>query len=249
MDREHYQKISFNLGYITNADDDRVVIGVEFPEYPELNVQASENGFIHHFSWDSRQKNTPGDIYGRYSVRSVYCQIIDFPKGKDLGGVVLTQTRILFNDSSEMTVDIGEIHLYEHEPGKSPLKHVSSTGSSDGTSRTSYKVLEGITLVSIESPLMEKFQDRLDLEINGNNPADIVKLTLQEGNILDVTSKVGPAKDIVSEYALFDMHPKLTFMGDDRSQYSQRIYNINSLSNNYSFMDLYRYIKAREAIR
>ncbi|SDL00032.1 hypothetical protein [Natronincola ferrireducens] len=248
VDREHYQDISFNLGYITDAYDDRVVIDIEFPEYPELTIQASEYGYIHPFNWGFEHNDTPGDIYGRYSVRSVYCKIIDLPEGKDLDGVVLTQARIMFDDSSEMAVDIGEIHLYEHMTGESLLEHISSSGSSDGTGKTTYRILGDLTITLIESPLMEKFKDRVQWKVNGTNPHVTVGMTLQEGNFLDVTSKVGVADDIVSEYTLFDIHPKLTFTDDHGIHYSQRFYNINSIYHNYSFTNLYRYIKARGTI-
>ncbi|TCT14522.1 hypothetical protein EDC18_1053 [Natranaerovirga pectinivora] len=248
VDREHYQDISFNLGYITNAYDNSVVIDIAFPEYPEITIQASEYGYSHPFNWGSEQNKTPGDIYGRYNVRSVNCKIIDLPKEKDLDGIVLTQARILFSDSSEMTVDIGEIHLYEHRFGKSPLEHVSSSGSNNGTGKTSYRILGDLTITAIDSPLMEKFKDRVQWKINGSNPEDSLGMTLQKGNFLDVTTKVGIGDDIVSQYTLFDIHPKLTITDDDGIHYYERVYNIKSLYHNYSFMGLYRYIKAREAI-
>ncbi len=246
VDSDYYHGNSFNLGYITDAYDDRVVIDIGFPEEPELNIQASEYGDINSFNWGSEQNNTPGDIYGRYSVRSVYCKIIDLPEGKDLDGVVLTQANILFSDSSEMTVDIGEIHLFEHMFGESPLKDVSSSVSSDRTGKTSYKILGGLTVTAIESPLTEKFKDRIQWEVNGGNPYTAVGMTFKDGSLLNVTTKISPPDDIISEYTLFNIQPKITFTDNGGKCYNQRIYSVNSIYHNYSFMNLYRYIKARE---
>lgn len=230
MDRNHYQNSSFNLGYITNAYDDRVVIDIVFSEEPELKFQVSEYG----------------DIYGQYSVKSLLCKIIDLPEGKNLDGVVLTQARILFSDSSEMTVDIGKIHLFEHMAEESPIKVVSSLGDSDGTEKTICKILADLTVTAIESPLLEKFKDRVQWKVNGINPNTAVGMALQEGDFFDVTSEISPPKDIISEYTLFDINPKLTFSDDNGVYYSQRLYNINDIYHDYSFMDLFRYIKARK---
>ncbi|TCK92573.1 hypothetical protein EDC19_1722 [Natranaerovirga hydrolytica] len=248
--RYHNQDNPFNLQYITNVDDDRVVMAVEFLEYPELNIKVTEEQFSHSFNWGYGQDNTPGETYGWYSVRTVYCQITDFPEEKGLDGVVLTQAKILFDDFSEKTVDIGEIHLYESELGERLLSQVSASSSSYGTSSSRYKVLEDISLVTIVSPLMEKFQDRVELEVNGSNSVDIAKISLQKGNFLEVISKVGPPteEDIVSQYTLFNIHPKLIFTDVDGNDHDQRFYNINSIYHNYTFIDLYRYVKAREAI-
>lgn len=249
VDRAHYQgDISFNLSYITNASDESVVIDIAFPEYPELIIQASEYGYVDHFNWGADVNNTPGEIYGRYSVRTVYCTIIELPDGKDPDGVVLSQARVRFSDHSERTVDIGEVHFYQRIPGETPLEHVSSSSSSDGTGKTSYRTLKELTLTAIDSPLMEKFQERVQWKINGGIPEEAVGMTFQERSILDVTSAVGLAEDIISDYTLFDIQPVLTFTDHDGTQYSQRFYNINSLYHSHSFMDLYRYINAREAL-
>lgn len=249
VDREHYQQdISFNLGYITDANDDRVVIDIVFPDYPELTVQASEYGYVDPFNWGSGTNDPLGEIYGRYSVRTVHCTIIELPNARDFDGAVLSQAKVLFSDSSEMTVDIGEIHFYRYMFGETPLEHVSSSGSSDGTGKTSYRMLENLTITDIDSPTVERFKDRVQWKVNGSNPDDAVGMTFQERTILDVTSSVGPTDDIVSEYTLFNIHPILTFTDQEGTQYTQRFLNINSLYHSHNFMDLYRYIKAREAM-
>ncbi len=244
VDRATNQDIFFTLGYITDVNDDKVVSDIVFPESPELVIQASEYGYTNISNWGFEKNDTPGDIYGRYSVRNINCKITELPDIKDL---VITKARIRFNDSTEMTVDIGEIHFYEYRFLDSLLENITSSSSSDGSGKTNYRILGNLTITAIESPLMEKVQDRVHWQVNGKNPDDSVGMRVQEGNILEVTSQVELAEDIISEYTRFDIQPKLTFTDDKGTHYFMRIYNINSLHHNYSFGSLYKYIKAREA--
>jgi hypothetical protein len=249
INEEQYQEISFNLSYITNVHDDRVVTQITFPEHPEVTIQASEYAYNAPFNWGSEKNKTPGDVYGRYSVRNVICKMIELPQKEDLNKIVLTHAKVLFDDASEITVDIGEINLYAYMPGEIPLEHVSTSGSSDGTGETRYRLLGNLTLTAIDSPLMANVKDSVQWEINNNIPNDSLGMTFQEGSFLDVTSRIGSMTgDIISEYTLFDIHPKLTFVDDAGIQYTQHFYNIDSLYHNYSFMTLYKYIKARGAI-
>lgn len=212
VDSEYYDDITFNLGYVTNASDSSVVIDIEFPEYPEIKTQASEYGHRSPLNWGSEQNKMPGVIYGQYNVRSVNCKITYWPKGKDLNEIVLTQARVLFDDSSEMTVFIGEIHINEYIAVKNPLYRLSSSWSSDGTAQTRYRIREQITIAAFDSPLIKKFEDRIHHKINDRNPDVSVGMIFQEGNFLDVTSKVRVVEDIVSEYTLFNIHPKLLLL-------------------------------------
>lgn len=250
VDKDQYhQEISFDLCYITDAFSDRVVIDIKFPEYPMIDIQVSEEyGHIPEFYWEEEQEGPLGVVHGRYSIRSVTCKIIDLPEEKTLDGLVLKKAEILFSDSKVITVDIGEIYLYEHMFGESPLEHISSSAGPGETSQTSYRILRDITITATESPLMEKFNNRVQWKINGEEPDTLVGRTLPEGSVLEVTSKVDPEDDILNKYNLFDIHPNVSFTDVSGVHYSQRFYNIDSFYPSYSFSDLHRYIKAREAI-
>jgi|GEM_PF-1323414 len=245
---EQYQQIFFNLSYITNVDDDRVITQITFPEHPEVAIRASEYGYGTVLNWESERRRTPGRVYGRYSVRNVTCEMVEFPQSEDMDEIVLTRAKVLFDDASEMVVDIGEIHLYGFVFKKTPLEHVATSGSSNGTGETNYKLLENLMLTAVDSALMPKVKDSVQWEINNSNPEDLVGMTFEEGSSLDVTTKISFTKgDIVSQYTLFDVKPELTFVDDAGNEYAERLYNIDSLYHSYSFMTLYKYIKTREA--
>ena len=248
MDREvNYQGGGFNLKYITNLDDDRVVIDVEFPEFPDLVVHSSEFYHTDHFNWGQNQGVSPGETYGRYSLRTVYCEIVDL-QDDDFESAVVTKAKILFGDFSQILVDIGEIHLYRHDYRERPFEHVSSTGSSDGSSSTNYRILEDMTLVGFESDLMKRFEDRISWKINGMMPDDAPGTELIEGSIFSVSSNIKPSEDIKSRFAIFDVQPELVFELADGSLVTQRFYNINSLYHHYSFKDIFSYLRERGEI-
>jgi len=141
---EHYQDISFNLGYITNASDTRTVIDVNFSEQPGLAVLASEDNYSHFtdsFSLNYEESGFPhGDIFGRYSVRTVFCQISILPDSNADDVMILTKAHLRFSDGSEMSVDIGRINIYNRDSTNSFFEFASGSSSSDGSSKLSYRI-------------------------------------------------------------------------------------------------------------
>lgn len=247
---EYYEDISLNLGYITNAGDTRTVIDVDFPEHPDLAVLASEDNyshFTHGFDWNYEESGFPhGDIFGHYSVRTVFCQIRILPDSNDHDVMRLTKAHLRFSDGSEMTVDIGQINMYNRDSTNSFFEFASGSSSSDGSSKSSHRVLEDVSLFKIESPLLEKFDYRIEMNINGTDIDDIEGLLVGKDHNLTLSSQVMPADDIIERYTRFDIHPELILSGADGSEQSLRLYNISSISHDYSFIDLYRYVKEKE---
>ncbi len=247
INESRYQDVNFILNYITNVRDEKVVTGIEFPEYPEIKIRVSAFDSNNPFNWSSKKHKALGDIYGQYSVRRVNCMLTELPNTEKIDGIVLTQAKIKFSDESVITANIGEIHFYPEMPIEIPMEAFSSTGSSDGTGETSFKILKDLTLTTIDDTFMEKFKDRIQWQINDKSPEDSIGETFKKDHLFEVTSRVTPTDDIITRYTLFDAHPELTFVEDNGLQYSQRLYNLDSLYHHYSFMELYRYIKAREA--
>ena len=238
----------FRLTYITNADDRRVVNQVEFPDYPNIRLNATEHGFMSHFPWDSSNQQPPGEIHGRYSVRTVYCQIDGLPIVEEMDGAVVKAARVFFNDGSQMDVPIGELHFYRFGLEDSPFESLSSSGSSDGSSSSRYRAREDVTLLSVKNQMLERFEHRLDLKINDHVIDGIDGLEIEQDNHLVVRSKLYPGSDPLDVYTMVDIHPELYYKRADGQIGSMRFYNIDNLYHSFNFMDLYRYLKAREVV-
>ncbi len=245
-ENEHQQEISFNLVYVTNVGDKRTVTQIDFPESPEMIVHASEYSHMNSFPWVSDQTNSPGEVHGRYSVRTIYCQVDLFAENIETDGKVISQANVHFSDGSKMDVDLGEFHFYVHRTMDQSFESVSSSGSSDGSSSTRYRATEEATLVSVESPMLHRFADRLDLKINGYVIDGINGLKIEEGKYLEVKSKLYTGEDPLNVYAMIDLHPEIIYRNAAGDTRSLRFYNIDSLYHSFNFMDLYRYLSARE---
>ncbi|MCZ0703058.1 hypothetical protein J2T56_001374 [Natronobacillus azotifigens] len=239
-DSDSYQDIPFELGYITNANDSRTVVEVSFPEHPDLYGMASEYN-MHGFGWGYEEREQHGDIFGQYSVRTVYLQMRMYDIEEDR---TITKAELYFSDGSNMVVDIGQINLYKHEHSPNLLKHMSGSASSAGTSESRYNVLEEISILKIEGPLYEKFDHRIEIEMNGvdsDTLHDMGGLSVEKGHNLTLFSRVKPVDEILERYTRFDIHPELIILGEDGNRQSLRIYNTSSEDYRYHFMDLYRY--------
>ena len=238
----------FRLTYITNVHDSRVVNHVEFPEHLYIRVSATEQGFMSPFPFDSSNQQPPGEIHGRYSVRTIYCQISETPSVEEMDGTVVRTARIFFNDGTQMDVPIGELHFYRFGSEESPFDSVSSSGSSDGSSSSRYRAREDVTLISVENQMLERFEHRLDLKINDHVIDGIHGLEIKENDHLIIRSKLYPGSDPLDVYTMVDIHPELYFKRADGQIGSMRFYNIDSIYHGFNFMDLYRYLDAREVL-
>lgn len=242
-DGDYYQE--FRLVYITNAHDKRVVNHIEFPEHPYIPISATEQGFINHFPWGSSSQEPTGEIHGRYSVRTVYCQLNGTPSLSELDGKVVRTARVYFNDGTEMNIDLGELHFYVFGFEDRSFESVSSSGSSDGSSSSRYRAREDVTLISVENPMLDRFEHRLDLKVNDHVIDGIDGLEIEWMDHLFIESKLYPGSDPMDAYTMVDIHPELSYRRPDGQIATMRFYNIDRVYHDFNFMDIYRYLNAR----
>lgn len=222
------------LSYITNRNDERVVVGMEFLEYPDILVFASEH---------QDHMNTPGDAIGPYSIRHVNWKIGDVPEEVDLNETIVSEVTFLFDDGSDLTTHIGEIHLNTLITEDTFLEFSSGFASSDGVSRTRYLVSEDVKVSSLESPLLNKFSDRIQIEIGSETSSDAVGTTFQEGDDVTVSSEIISLED---DFNLLNIQPILTLTNENNERHQHRILNINHINPHYTFNNIYRYIEEKE---
>ncbi len=236
------QRTSFRLQYISNSQDTRRVTAVVFDDQPDIQIHATKYPGSDVFSWNAEPQES-GEVYGRYRVHTVHCELVGAPDTATIDGIQLSKALIQFNDGSQMRADLGSIHLYLREAHHAPLDHRSSSGSSDGTSETLYKVEENLQLRSIEGTLFSQMADRIHLEVNGR-PAEVAGgMRLEKGDRLRLTAKIPPTEESSEAYILFDVQPLITLVDEQGRDYAQRVYNLNSLYHNYDFYRLYQYLK------
>lgn len=241
-----FEEMPFILRYITSVDDTRTVSRISFSDYPEAVIQSSEHGYMNALNAGYESSKSSIDSYGRYSIRTIFCNIKYLPDDAYEDSIIRKIT-VIFDDGSELSVDIGELHLYKAEDQGAILQSDYSYSDSDGISRIRFDVLENINFESIESPLLNEFSDLIVLKVNDGKPEEAIATIFERGQQMNIESQVKPRDDRLKDYRLFDIHPKFVFTEENGERHSIRIMNINNLYNNdYSSMDLYRYIKEGE---
>lgn len=237
-DSSYHQTLPFTMTYILNSDESRYVVDVQFPEEPGLTVAASEEDLI----------GDLGQTAGPYAVRTINCQIIGVPKSTNLQGKTLSSAVLRFNDGSEFKTKIGQIGFYEHVSDRPFFESSSSGSSSDGSRLVTLVAKADLKLLKAESPLLEQIDQSAKITVNDQTLDPTLGLAIQKDRVVRISLESIPQDHIVARYAFYHIHPRLSYEGPDQMKYSIRLEGVVSPWQEYHFLDLYRYIKAKGAL-
>tara|TARA_A100001015_G_C15043726_1_gene741770 strand:- start:1652 stop:2533 length:882 start_codon:yes stop_codon:yes gene_type:complete len=236
----------FELKYLTNAFEDKTVIHVEFPEEPDLAVQASE------YPIGISANSTPGKTQGPYSVRTVYVQPLELFGAEQFDQTTLTQAKLFFSDNSSMTVDIGEVNFYTVSPDQldtEQLNYFSSTSTSEGDTSHFYEVKSEVTLTGVHSEHLDKFADWINFKINDQPLKTMIGKTFQSGETFSVSSEMveNRSRNILDRFTEIKIRPELTLTDAEGQQHTSRTFEIEDREA-FTFFNLLEYVKARGAL-
>lgn len=236
-----------SLQYITNADDERVVIWVEFADYPGLQLQASENAFDVFARTGVEQSfdEQRGRHFGQYSVREVYLEVRDLPDLDEGEELHLTEATVTFSDSSTETVDIGELTISTEEATDSPLQFVYSSSTGSGQNEVIYSAEENLSLLAVDSTNFEAFSDAVHIDINGMDYQEDSEHNIQAGEQLSIVTK-REFSEGDSQFAYFSILPQLTVSTENGDEHTVRLAQAIEMEPDYSFTNIYRYLRSRE---
>lgn len=239
---------SFTLRYITNYYDNKKVVGVSFPEYPEVQVYATENNSS---SWVYEMDSNYffGEIFGPYSVRNIYCTLPYTMKEVKLDNPI-TKARIHFDKGQEIVVDLGEIYFFENNYINNFFEETSgfSHGGEEIGGEYNYKVLDDIYNVGIESRMSKDIQDFVSIKLNDIPLEDKGNIFLKAGEELNIEYVFHSGKNSFDDYNKVDMWLNIAFTDKYGNDYSYKIINIRGYSeyyNYYKVFEIYNYIKER----
>lgn len=235
------------LQYITNASDDKNVIGVSFKEAPYLYINASEyesNNFYWSMSYSSSKDNILGTSIGTYSLRNIYLTI-DVPIESASDQLELSEAIIYFNNGEQMEVNIGKLILYKEEP---PLRDYfsldRSSSSSTGESNISFKLLDDIRIKSIDSPLLDKLNNYMNLKVNSNEYTTVIGKEYKRDDTLLISNTLNSKVRSDFPFTRFEISPKLYYQNSQGNTYYERLYIIeNNYYDNPSFLDIIKHVK------
>lgn len=232
----------FELKYISNIDDERVVTGITFKELPNVYFYASEYSTFNSGFYGESTINV--ERYGRYAVHTVSISCPNISKGESWKDVTLTEATVEFNDGLKLNVDIGKIILYEEKTTPIAIEGVSSSSSSDGTSSMSFKVKEDVVIEKIESPLFNDALEIFKFNVDSLGYNEIIETSYKKDSSLIVTSAYTHPKNIINQYTLYDIRPKIHFVNSYNDKYTMRYYNMRHDRFNFSYYGIYKYLKA-----
>lgn len=245
---ERPREVTLELGYITNASDDRVVERVRFPEYPRLDVQASEYGFHSGISFFTNgQQATPGNISGRYSQRIVYLQFTFNEEYQEHELIEITKAELYLSDGSKLQKDVGFIDFRFVKDG-SEIIAPRSLSWNDQRSELKAVVNEDIELVGIESEYLEMLPEGLNITVNRQNSQDIEGMEIQEGKELLIKTDWEKTENYDDKILQLKLRPKIHFVSENGEEEYSRVPMIQTRSSNYEFFEILQYLQQRGAL-
>ena len=238
---------AFVIYYLTNRSDKKEVTGITFKEAPEINFYATENQSGGMMVWSSNTIEQKGVVYGRYSLRSVYVNMVYDSNVEKLDKSLLSQAAFEFSDGTQMNADIGKIIFYKREPSDRYLDSFSSSGSSDGTSSVRFNVKTDISLVKIDSPFLSEADKLFHIRVDGINSKDINGIQYGIGSTLTVSGMLIPPENSIGQLCFFDIKPCIYLKTSEGNTYSERVYNFeyNTLNRNFTWLQIFKYLAAR----
>jgi len=241
----YYGDRQFELKYITNANDSRVVDHIEFEEAPELIVYASEYNSIFGM-FDTSY--IPGEVQGPYSIRTVAVNISANEIKDPINEIHLTKAKLHFTEGDIITADIGDIVLYEHNYSDEHLDFFRSNSSSDGTNESQMRVKEDITLLKIESPNLKNVENFIEFKIDGVDFRDIAGLKYLKDTTLRVNSKFDVSDDPSLRYNTYNIDPRLYIEDNEGNVFTYRTNHIFYRNHDYNLKDIIVFLRARGEI-
>lgn len=240
----------FTLYYLSNRADTRKVYGASFKEAPEVMFYATEEKPQNGYMVFQNNVSQTGEMYGGYTLHSVYVMIPNDRNTNSMDGLQLTQATFDFTDGTKYSADIGRIVLYKPDYTETGLKSHSGTSSSDGTFSTDYNVESDLTLVKIDSPLMDKVDKLFDIKADGYPASEVTGREYGRGSRLVLSGTSKKPGDIIEQLSIYQLKPELYYNTVDGKFHRIRLYdfNYNVINRRFNQFKIIRYLMAREVL-
>lgn len=248
MDNGYYGDKEFELRYITNVNDNRVVNGIEFIDMPELQAYASEynHGFIFSAFNDTNNTNL-GQIKAMYSVRTIYIQLDTYRLEAPIDELHLIKAKVHFSDGHVQTIDIGQVVLSDATNANDYLEFKSSASRYD-VDATIFQVKEDITLLKVDSPLLKNIEDLIDIQIDSTDYREVNGIKYLKGNDLETKSSLNEINNPISKLSSYHIRPRVYFEDNEGNRLYMDFNGFYYRGHNFELLDLIKYLRAEEAI-
>lgn len=231
------------IKYITNINDKRKVVGIEFPELPNINFTASEDVQSTFSFMNVNTQKSLGENYGRYCIKTVYITIEPNQPVNNLLNKSIKYAIILFDNGESLSVDLGKILFFYDN--KVVFRNNQSSSSNNGISSNTYILQDNITITKIESEQLELNKELFKLEMDGNPFDKIIGSTLNMNESVVFTQNFPIPENLTKRYTTYIIKPILYYKDADGKTNTTRIANINYEPQQFKFSDLIKYLNDR----
>ncbi|WMJ85545.1 hypothetical protein [Anaerocolumna sp. MB42-C2] len=238
----------FELHYLANRSDTKEVTGITFKEAPGLNFYATENnergGMVF---WKNNTFEQKGMVYGRYSLRTVYVNMIYDSNTEQYDKSQLSQGTFLFSDGRQVNADIGKIVFYKQDYSNQYLDSYSGSSSSDGTSSVSFNVKTDLSLKKIDSLLRTEADHLYQIKADGIDSKEINGIQYSAGSTLNVTSKLKTPLGYGDQFSFYNIKPCIFFKTPEGNIDTVRLYNFeyNTMNQNFTWIQIFKYLEGK----
>ena len=206
----------FCLDYFTNTTERSNVVGISFPEVPELIFSASESFYQSGFMNYDSSGSAYGRKYGRYSYRTVYVYFNYLDQVEWSGEKVVHKANIQLNNGETHTVDIGTIVFYRDQRNLDQyIENISKQSSSYGLAEVEFQINPKIKVLSIKSDSLEIAEDISSFRINDYNYKDFPPKDYENKGIINVSYQVSGFNTPKGTFDYYDIRPKLYYEDPD----------------------------------
>ena len=242
-----YSECELILHYITNINDNRYITDIAFHEAPpEMDVITSTNSFgiafPDFYSGNSQQ------VYGRYKVNTVYVRIDLNNMEIEVDDLELNKAKIFFDNGTNLDVDLGRVRFYKYDGAREYFGGTSGGSSSDGSGYMRYEILRNMTLLNVESTLLDSLSDTVEVKIGDISYKDIGNVDFKKGNSISMNYHRNYKDHIMSQYISYNISPRLTFRDSNGNIHQSRIREVRNAHHDFNFLGILKYLRARGEI-
>lgn len=215
------------LHLITNKDDDREIIDIEFPQLPQDFAYVSL-----HNVWNDNDGYDRIIEYAHYDYKTLYFEFINTNEdltGDDLETVVLDNAKIRYMNGDTRHIDIGKIVLYKNLRLNEFFYDSSSSSSSDFSSKLYTQVLKDISINNIKSDFDNELEGFLEMTVNDTKQEDIhYPISFKSGEYISFSSKYKyDDPHDVRIYNVYDVTKIISITDSEGNQGYERLHNLD----------------------
>ncbi len=248
---KHYYESNIQRRYvvilhlITNSDDNREIVDIEFPQLPEDFAYVSLNHV-----WRNNNGYDRIEKFAHYDYRTIVLEFHNSDQENTQGdeqSVILDEAKIRYMNGDVQNVDIGKIVLHKNIKSYDFFDLASASSSNDYTSKLYVQSLKNIAINNIQSDLDNEIEGFLETTVNDIKTKDIqYPISFEAGDYISFNSKFLYDSNDIRKYNIYGIKRRIHITDSEGNKGYGLIYNLdyeptNVFSTEKSIIDYLKY--------